>query len=148
MVGMAKVLYSEGYAILEPTADELALTKQQEDEQRRQRQLDEEARRENDPAVKAAREQKAREDAAAAEKALFTEWSKPLPGENSLQTLQRVVRLKDAYWRSRFPRAVPSTEVHPDTIRNSNQELKLVAERAVRQSLARNTPPISPRTKD
>ncbi len=81
----------------------------------------------------------------AAEKAWIAELEKPLPGENSWQTLIRVAEAKDKRLRSKYPRPVPSTQPHPDTIRNTNQQIKMEKARAERQQQARNTPPIQPR---
>ena len=95
-----------------------------------------------------ASEQKSLEDAAAADeaqrKALFAEWEKPVGNENPLQRVQRVTALKEAYWRSRFPRALPSTEVHPDTRRNTQADQIALSERAARQHGSRVAPVIVP----
>jgi hypothetical protein len=90
----------------------------------------------------AARDLKAQQDAEA-EKVLFESWWKPLPGENSLQTWQRANGLKESYMRKKYPRAVPDPNaVHPDTVRNTQHELKLRKAQADAQALSRATPPI------
>jgi len=133
LVRMVEKLDRLKYDILNPTPEELARA----EEQRRQQQAAEAQAAYNDPAAVAAREQKAREAADAAEKALFASWWVPLPGENSLQTWQRANGLREAYFRKKYPRATPSTAVHPDTIRNTKAEQKFVRQQ---QEAYRNRP--------
>jgi hypothetical protein len=88
------------------------------------------------PIVKSA---PAEADPAEAEKAWITELEKPLPGENSWQRKIRVAAAKEARARKKYPRAAPSADIHPDTIRNTNQELAMRKARAQQQA-TRNTP--------
>jgi hypothetical protein len=79
-------------------------------------------------------------DPAEAEKAWVTELEKSLPGENSWQRKIRVAAAKEARARKKCPRAAPSADIHPDTIRNTNQEMAMRKARAQQQA-ARKTPP-------
>jgi hypothetical protein len=81
-------LEKNGNSVLELTAAERA---------RRQAQAEREyaERLKNDPILREKREAEARQAAEAAERKHWAERSKPLPGENSLATLQRVHREKE-----------------------------------------------------
>jgi hypothetical protein len=133
-----ELYYTNGYGILEPSAEEAKLAKSHEDRIRRQQQAVEAARLANDPAVKSQREQDAREAAAVAEKALFAEWEAGLPGMNPLQRLQYQHAMKDDYMKRKYPRSEPDSTPAASAIRNTSQELKLLAARAERQQAARN----------
>ena len=58
------------------------------------------------------------------ERELFTEWEKGLPGMSSLQRLQYATGMKESYMRKKFPRAVPSKNPHPSTVRNTKADLR------------------------
>ena len=141
LVSMTAQLHNLKYDILTPSAEELARAEQIKENTRRA----EAAKAANSPEAIAAREKKAADDAVKAERAYFAQIEIALPGENSLQTLQRVARLKDAYRRSRLPAPVlPSSTPHPDTIRNTRNEIRGRHAEAERQRLSRNTPAIIP----
>jgi hypothetical protein len=78
-----------------------------------------------------------REEESERERELFAEFERGLPGMNSLQRLQYAVRMKDEYMKKKYPRAIPSTNVHPDTIRNTKAEQKFVRQQ---QEAYRNQP--------
>ena len=81
----------------------------------------------NDPVIQAAKAQAVRDKEIADEKAWVAEIERPLPGENEFNRLRRVMALKEERGRKRFPRSVPDSTPHIDTIRRTSLDKKLDA---------------------
>ena len=84
-------------------------------------------RQATDPILKAKREQQARDAEIADEKAWIAEIERPLQGENEFNRLRRVAGLKEERERKRYPRPVPSSTPHADTLRRTAADTKLRA---------------------
>jgi hypothetical protein len=74
----------------------------------------------------------------------FAEFEKPISQTESLLARgQRVAAMRENWMRKNLPPLpVPSQQAHPDTIRNTREELALRRARAERQAEERSTPPM------